>query len=274
MTQRLPFRPFLLKGPYFSKFDETLMKEVGDVELARYRILSRRTANLDFLLRSRFDWMKDYIKPGSTIVEFGSGAGYTPNFIDYAGLIMTDVIPHPWIDVVVDAHLPPFSPKSIDMVICNQVLHHFAKPSIFFDKIGEIIRPGGYLLINEPESSFVLRLILRLLRHEGWSYEVDPFNREEICVEENNPWSGNAAIANLLFSNPSKFEMSFPQYKIERNELCEFLLFLLSGGVTAKTFALPLPRATIKFASFVDRALINVVPSVFALGRRVALRRI
>jgi SAM-dependent methyltransferase len=273
MNRKFPYRPLLLKGPYFAKRDENLMKEVGDVEVARQRILYERSENLDFLLRSRFDWMKDYLRPDSNIVEFGSGAGYTRHFIDHKGLIVTDVVAHQWIDVVADAHLPPFSPDSVDCVICNQVLHHFSKPSVFLDKIAEIIRPGGYLLINEPESSFLLRLILRSLRHEGWSYEIDPFDRESICVEADNPWSGNAAIANVLFSDPSKFETLFPRYRIERNELCEFLVFLLSGGVTAKTLTLPLPKTAINLASWLDRALIFLFPSVFALGRRVALQR-
>jgi SAM-dependent methyltransferase len=274
MNRKLPNRPLLLKGPYFAKRDENLMKEVGDVAIARQRILHERTANLDFLLRSRFDWMKDYLRSDSRIVEFGSGAGYTRLFIDHKGLIVTDVVAHPWIDVVADAHFPPFSPESVDCVICNQVLHHFSKPSVFLDRIAEIIRPGGYLLINEPESSFFLRLILRSLRHEGWSYEIDPFDRDSICVETDNPWSGNAAVANVLFSDPLKFETLFPQYKIQRNELCEFLVFLLSGGVTAKTLTLPLPRVAIKLASLVDRAMISLFPSLFALGRRVVLQRI
>ena len=250
------------------------MKEVGDVRIARQRILHERSANLDFLLRSRFDWMKGYLRPNSIIVEFGSGAGYTRHFIDHEGLIVTDVVAHHWIDVVADAHFPPFPPESVDCVICNQVLHHFSKPSVFLDRIGEIIRPGGYLLINEPESSFLLRLILRSLKHEGWSYEIDPFDREAICVEADNPWSGNAAIANVLFSDPMKFETSFPQYKIRRNELCEFLVFILSGGVTAKTLTLPLPKAMINLAGLADRAMISLFPSLFALGRRVALQRV
>jgi len=273
MKRLRPKRPFLLKGPYFADHSENLMQEVGDARIARQRILNDRTENLDFLLRSRFDWMKDYFQPDSRIVEFGSGAGYTRHFIDHDGLIVTDIVAHEWIDAVADAHFPPFSRGSVDCVICNQVLHHFATPSIFLDKISEIIRPGGFLLINEPESSFLLRLILRVMKHEGWSYQIDPFDREAICVDADNPWSGNAAIANVLFSDASKFEEFFPQYKILRNEFCEVLIFLLSGGVTAKTFTIPLPKAILRLIGLVDRALVFLFPSIFALGRRVVLQR-
>jgi SAM-dependent methyltransferase len=43
---------------------------------------------------------------------------------------------------------PPFRDDSIDVVICNGVLHHTGDPRKGFDALLRILRPGGYILIG------------------------------------------------------------------------------------------------------------------------------
>jgi len=60
--------------------------------------------------------------------------------------------------------------------------------------------------------------------------------------------------------------------EIVRDEVVECLMFLNSGGVTAKTIYVPLPPAILKGVGIVDDILLKIGPNVFALGRRLALK--
>jgi len=265
--------PLFLKGPYFSEGPEHRPTS-DDVRQARLSFERRRLPNLDVLLEQRFVWMERYLRPDSCVVEFGAGAGLAQMYLNYPGLLLSDVEPRPWLDLVADALVPPFRPKSLDAVVCNQVLHHIATPARFLEAAAEVIKPGGYLLINEPETSLLLRAILRVMQHEGWSYDVDPFDAEAVCVDGADPWSGNAAIAQVLFADPAKFEAHFPAFRVVENSLCECLVFLLSGGVSSKTFTVPMPRSVVMLLKHIDDGLVGILPGVFALGRRIALQRL
>ena len=117
------------------------------------------------------------------------------------------------------------------------------------------------------------RTLLRLMRHEGWSYDVDVFDDNSVTNDPADPWSANCAIPQLLFSDPARFEREMPGLKILRKELTECLIFPLSGGVTAKIPMIQFPRWVLRALDRVDRALIRALPEVFALGIRVVIQR-
>jgi len=64
-----------------------------------------------------------------------------------------------------------------------------------------------------------------------------------------------------------------PQFKIERSQLNECFLFLLSGGVIATAPTIQLPRAILTSIQWIDRVLVAVLPSIFAMGRSIVLRK-
>ena len=92
------------------------------------------------------------------------------------------------------------------------------------------LKKNGYVLINEPETSFFLKLIQVLLDDESWSLKAKVFSRKNI-FNPKSPWVSNTAVAQLLFKDNKKFQKYFPQYKIEKNKLSEFTIFLNSSIV-------------------------------------------
>ena len=44
-----------------------------------------------------------------------------------------------------------------------------------------------------------MKTVLRLMRHEGWSDEVDIFDRNAVCNDPSDPWSANCSIQKQLF---------------------------------------------------------------------------
>jgi len=249
------------------------MHHEGDVAGARKRFISTRFRNLDALLYQRYAWMNEYIDAEDTVVEFGCGAGFSRLYLNSKNLILTDYIENDWVDKQVDAMNPPFEAASVDVILCSHMIHHMAKPVTFFKKVYPMLRDGGRIVIQDLNTALGLRLLLRVMRHEGWSYDIDVFDENEVTNDPNDPWSANCAIPELLFESSETFERHVPGYEVIKNDLNECLMFPLSGGVIAKTPVPELPKFLLSTVKQLDRFLVRSAPSLFALGRSVVLRK-
>ena len=266
-------RPLFLAGPFIPSHEENRMADEGDVEAARERFLSNRFRNLDALLTQRYAWMNDYIEPKDEVVEFGCGAGFSRLYVKQGNLTLTDYIKSPWVDKFADAMKPPFEEKSVDVIICSHMIHHMAKPVTFFRLVHPILKDGGRIIIQDLNTAFTLRLLLRIMRHEGWSYDIDVFDEKSVTNDATDPWSANCAIPELLFQSSTAFEEKVPGFKVVLNDLNECLLFPLSGGVIAKKGVPEISDFILSAVKVIDRVLIAVAPSVFAMGRSVVLEK-
>ena len=249
------------------------MAHEGDVTRAREAFLGPGSGNLRALLHQRFDWMNAFLRPDDIVVELGSGAGLAEWYLTNARLLMTDVQPKPWTAACVDALHLPFAPESVDVFVCVNMIHHLASPARFLEALAQCLRPGGRLLVHEPYPSVAMLLALRLMRHEGWSFDVDAFDVDCVANDPSDPWSGNNALSQLLFADHARFERRFPALRIVRDEFSECLLFPLSGGVTAKVRVPRLPVMVLRAVAALDRLLCRIAPSVFAMGRAIALEK-
>lgn len=267
-------KPLILGETYFPTHDENRMTHEGDLVAARQRFLEERFPNLDALLEQRYQWMNDHINDGDVVVEFGCGAGFSPLYVKRGNLILTDVFPNAWVDKVADAMDPPFERESVDVIICSHMIHHMPTPARFFRKAHEILKPGGRIVIQDLNTALSLRVLLRAMRHEGWSYDIDVFDETAVANDPRDPWSANCAIPLLLFKSADEFEKRIAGYKVEKNSLNEFLLFPMSGGVISRTSVPKLPKFFLKFTALVDRLFVALFPGLCAMGRSVVLRRI
>jgi SAM-dependent methyltransferase len=265
-----------LKKPYFPKPDENRMGNDGDLETARQIFYTKKNKTLWALMRNRFSWMNRYIDPEKhSGVELGCGIGVTKEFIHAKSLLLTDYAESQWLDTTnVDAMRTPFADEEFDFVICMNMIHHLPNAMRFFQETRRILKPQGILLVQEAHASFLLRLALRVMRKEGYSFEVDVFDPEVVLSDPSNPWSGNNAIGALLFGDHNRFHDNIPFFHIIQDELSECFLFLLSGGVTAKTFALPLSTTGIHYIEAFDRICTRFAPNIFAMQRSIALQKL
>ncbi|NQV57774.1 MAG: hypothetical protein HQ503_18065 [Rhodospirillales bacterium] len=111
------------------------------------------------------------------------------------------------------------------------------------------------------------------MRIEGWSYDIDVFSQDAVVNDPRDPWSGNNAVPELLFSDRKTFEREIGEFEILHNELCECFSFLVSGGVVAKSPTLQLPEWMLRTITVADGILVRLLPSVFAMGRQVVLQK-
>ncbi len=263
-----------LPSTYFPSHEENRFKHEGDVARAREFFLTHRPRNLEYLLFKRYDWMNAHLRPGQRVVEFGAGSGLSKEFIHHEGFQITDVEPRPWTDAVADAMDPPFPPGSIDVAIFSHMIHHLPNPATFFASVHRMLAPNGLVLIQELNTCFTLKAALRAMRHEGWSYDIDVFDPEVVANDPRDPWSANCAIPELLFTDEAAFQRRIPGFRIEKNALNECFVFLASGGVVVRAKTLELPRFALRALDSLDGALVKLMPSVFAMGRSVVLRKI
>jgi SAM-dependent methyltransferase len=265
---------FMLTAPYRPPHEVNRMRDEGDVLRARDAFFRNTRNNLRFLVRQRYEWMSSYIAAGDCGVDIGCGAGLSREFIKAKQLLLTDFTGHDFLDLkFVDAMNTPFAPESFDFVIATNVIHHLPHPVRFFREARRILKAGGVLLVHEVHCSLLLRAVLRIMRHEGYSFQPDVFDDECVCTDPNDLWAGNNAIPDLLFRDHRRFEREVPWFRIERDQFTECAIFLNSGGVTAKTFYLPLPEHLLQCLLALDNLLSASLPEIFALGRRLVLRR-
>jgi SAM-dependent methyltransferase len=251
------------------------MRSEGDVMSARADYARRKSANLHLLLRSRFEWMNQYIPPDARGVDIGCGAGLSQKFIRARRLLLTDFAYQEFLDVSgVDALNLPFADQTFDFVLASNLIHHLPCPTRFLSEARRVVRTGGHLLMHEPQASLLFRAVLRAMRHEGYSFDVDVFDENCVCTDPNDLWAGNNAIARLLFDDQRAFLRAQPRWRIVRDEPCECVMFLNSGGVTAKTAYVPLPAPVLRGVQALDAVLARLAPTVFALGRRIALQAV
>ena len=141
---------------------ENRMRSEGDIMGARADYARRRSANLQLLLRSRFEWMNQYIAPDAWGVDIGCGAGLSKDFIRARRLLLTDFAEQTFLDVSgVDALSLPFADQAFDFVLASNLIHHLPYPTCFLSEARRVVRPGGHLLIHEPQASLLFRAALR-----------------------------------------------------------------------------------------------------------------
>jgi SAM-dependent methyltransferase len=274
ITARRPHkaRARLLAAPFFADKSRGRLHHSDDLTASRAAFLRAPFKNLDYLLRRRYAWMERWIGDASIVVELGAGAGLLPRYLKRR-VILSDVVCNPWLDVALDGTRLALRDASVDVLIVSNALHHFASPARFLCEASRVLSPGGIILLNDAYCSLLLRLTLRLARHEGYSWDVDVFDPNATANDPDDPWSGNNAVSNLLFDDRGQFAARLPELQILYDAPCECLLFLASGGVTAQVRVPALPDALLNAIAALDALLIKAAPKLFALCRRTVLQK-
>lgn len=262
-----------MKNTYFPEHRDNRMKSEGDVIAARKYFMAGKNRVLYHLIEQRFFWMNKYIRDtDETIIELGCGAGLSREFIKNKNLILTDVVKHEWVDRYMDALNIDYPDESIDVIICPHMLHHISNPAAFLENISKKLKKGGRILIQDIYTCTLMKIVLRIMRHEGWSDDLNIYDREAICNNPDDPWSANCSIPKLLFFS-REWIKEFPMYKMLKRTRSECFLFLSSGGVIAKTFYLPVGDKGVWLIKKLDKILVRFAPFFFACGCSVVLQK-
>jgi len=257
---------------FFPKHEKNLMNSEGNLSESRAQFLDKRFNNLDYLLRKRYEWMNKYLEPGMKIVEVGCGSGFSKLYLS-EDVLLTDAVDNEWVEKYIDATDMDFESSSVDIIIASHAIHHLYNPAKFFRESKRVLKGGGLLLISEINTGLFMRIILKLMKHEGYSYDVDVFNYQTVCNDKDDLWSANCSIPELLFDDENKFSSFFRGLKIEYQKNTEFTIFPLSGGVISKIKIPEMPSWLLDTFNVIDKFLIFLFPKIFSFGRRVVIRK-
>ena len=253
--------------------DENRMSSVANTVKARSLYYSSKSKNVRFLLEKRFSWMNNFIDEKHVGIEVGSGAGFAKYFIKNRNLKLTDLSNDSHLDFKnIDAQNTNFKDSSFDYVIASNMLHHVPFPMKFFREMNRILKKDGKLIIFEPYSSVLLQLVTLVMKHEGFDFTVNVWDEKKPKSDEKDVWAGNIAVPNLIFDDKEKFKKKLGNYfNIKYEKLTECFIFLNSGGVTSKTFCIPMNNFFMNILNLIDSILVKIFPSFFCLGRRLVL---
>jgi SAM-dependent methyltransferase len=108
--------------------------------------------------------------PEARVLELGCGLGALGARAASEGRvhwIASDIIAAPGAQLLCDGTSLPFAPGSLDRVVFVDVLHHLARPLVFFAEAARVLRPGGKIICVEPWVTPLSYPIYRFLHQEG-----------------------------------------------------------------------------------------------------------
>jgi SAM-dependent methyltransferase len=251
------------------------MSHEGDLVYSRTEFMKGKNKNLKVLLHERFNWINNHIQPEQIGLELGAGIAASKGIIKSTNFYTSDFNDSEWLDYPwIDALDTKLATESFDYIVASNMVHHIARPHDFFLECDRILKPGGKLFIQEINTSILMRLVLKTMRHEGFNETIDPFDRNIVCNDPRDAWSANCSIPKLLFRDSTVFEEKYPNWRVTEIKNKEFFLFLNSGGVVAKTIYLPLPIRVLNALLKLDKILCAISPKFFSLQMSIILEKI
>jgi SAM-dependent methyltransferase len=171
------------------------------------------------------DRIKNALVPGP-VLEIGGGSGYLRDALPDA--ISLDVQWAPWLDVIADAHDLPFPAGTFMNIVMLDVFHHLSYPVRFLREAMRVLRPGGRLVMIEPNVSAVSWLFFKL-HEEPVLLGVDPFDPAPRSGP--SPYESNQALPYLVFVRKVReLKTVVPDLLIVSTERLSLWAYPLSGG--------------------------------------------
>lgn len=166
--------------------------------------------------------------PAGPALEIGGGSGRLKGRLP--GVLATDVLPAPWIDVVADGHRLPFRDGAFAAIVMVDVLHHLAAPAVFLAEAARVLRPGGRLVMVEPAITPASRIAFALGHPEPVDMAADPFAATAPPAAR-DPFAANQAIPTLMVGrHRHRLAALFPGLALVAARRLGLFAYPLSGG--------------------------------------------
>jgi SAM-dependent methyltransferase len=199
--------------------------------LARRDVLRKKP----FLQKVYRDWYARIVEAlpplSGKALELGSGAAFLSDLVP--DLVTSEIVAWEGVCLVTDARALPFRPASLRAVLMTNVFHHLSDVRAFFREAGRAVRPGGVITMVEPWVTTWSRFVYGRLHQE-------PFEPAAASWEfpTTGPLSGaNGALPWIVFERDRRlFEREFPEWAIERVDPFMPFRYLLSGGLSLRSF--------------------------------------
>jgi SAM-dependent methyltransferase len=206
------------------------------LELDDPRLTARRGETLarkKFLRRVYADWYRLINHYAGGIngikVELGSGPGFLQE--EMSGIIKSDILLVPRIQIVLDGAACPFADGSLAALVMVDVLHHMPRAESFFHEAARVLAGEGLVVMIEPWMTGWSRRVYTRLHHERTDTTAPDWH-----FESSGPLSdANQALPWMIFERDRKiFKRKFPDLEIVEIRPMMPLRYLLSGGFSLR----------------------------------------
>ena len=209
------------------------MKDSGVDWITKQRTIFYKKKSLFVFYKCLFDLLINEIKSvgeKSKIIEIGSGAGFSSNFLHDFDYLKTDAIDTGLQDEIVDAQNLPFEQESLDIIFGVDVFHHIPKPFQFLEEASRTLRRNGKLILIEPAITPFSWPIYKFLHPEPmkWFIRVT----KDLEYSDSNVMDANNALPSLIFRNNSTGTLLEYGLALKyETRLFGFFSMLATGGV-------------------------------------------
>ena len=189
--------------------------------------------------------------PAGKILEIGSGGGFLKQVIP--SVISSDILDLPHNDLTFSALNMPFEDNSISAILLVDTFHHIPDSEQFLNEVNRVLVNQGKLVMSEPANTFFGRFIYKNFHHE-------PFNPYgDWKIPSSGPMSdANGALPWIVFiRDKNVFNEKYKNLKIEEIHFHTAFLYLISGGVSFKSF---MPGFLFKPLLILDNFIVKIFP--------------
>lgn len=209
---------------------------------------------------------------GATL-EIGGGTGNLKAYAPH--VVATDIQTAPWLDAVCDAHHLPFADRVFSNVVLFDVLHHLARPALFFTEAERVLRPGGRIVMVEPAITPMSWLFYHWLHPEPVRMGEDPLAAGAPPADR-DPYDANQAFPSLLFGpsfmhHGARFRAMFPHLAVREARPMSLFAYPMTGGFRPWSL---IPEAAVAPVLAMERMLAPVLGPLCAFRVLVVLERI
>ncbi|MBW1712936.1 MAG: class I SAM-dependent methyltransferase [Deltaproteobacteria bacterium] len=203
---------------------------------------------------------------GARMVEIGSGT--SPLKEGLPGLVCTDLVSLPWLDLVCSAYALPFADQSLDRLFLMFVCHHLGRIKDFLDEARRCLKPGGEMVIVDPAITRFSRFYYQHLHVDQMDLKTEEWGFEG----QGRLSDSNVALTWLVFvRDRERFLREYPEFEMGPVEYNTCLTFLLAGGMRIRQL---LPTAVLKGLFKLENWLIRRLSRQLAVTMALTLRRV
>jgi len=206
--------------------------DAPETSILRHRIIQDKAFLRQIYLKwysSIIDDLPEHIR--GPVLELGSGAGFLKELLP--GLITSDILHIPSVDIVIDGQCLPIKKGSLRGIVMNNVFHHLPRARAFLSEASCCLKPGGVMIMIESWNTWWSQKIYKHLHHEPFDFDSKAWE-----FSKRGPLSqANSALPWIVFHRDREiFECEFPDLHVKQIQLHMPFCFVLSGGVSFRSF--------------------------------------
>jgi SAM-dependent methyltransferase len=205
---------------------------VSRTRLEEHRRLWQQKPVLERVYAPWFEALLAEAAPGGRVLEVGAGPGFLAAFARQRRpdlrWIASDLCAVPWNDLAADAGRLPLADRAVGAVVGLDVLHHLARPVVFFQEVARVLGEGGRLALVEPWITPFSWAVYRLIHHEHCRLSVDPW--DPFPGGDKDAFDGDAAVPWRIVGETKAERWRALGFAPPRRRLVNAFAYLLSLG--------------------------------------------